>query len=91
MSTLRIDSNESFATEVTIRESDEYTKDAYVKFTRYYIPEEVRGCSEMFLSPTQLDLLGRFLIRQASEIALAQADREHMKSISKYGKAEYHR
>jgi len=77
MSTLRIDSNESFATEVTIRESDAHTKDAYVKFTRYYIPEEIRGCSEMFLTPTQLDLLGRFLIKQADEIRTAQHNRDY--------------
>jgi len=75
MATFRIDSNESFTTEVTIRESDMHTKDAYVKFTRYYIPEEIRGCNEMFLTPTQLDLLGRFLIRQADEIRLEQANR----------------
>ena len=73
MTTLRIDSNESFSTEVTVRESDPYTKAVFVRFERHYIPEEIRGCSEMFMSPTELETLGRFLVTQADKIRTQQA------------------
>ena len=76
MSTLRIDSNECFSTEVTIRESDPYTKSVYVKFDRYYIPEEIRGCNEMFVTPSELERLARFMLRQADEIRTEQAVRK---------------
>jgi hypothetical protein len=76
MATLRIDSNETFQTEVTVRESDKYTQMVYVKFDRNYLLEEIRGCDEMFLTPAQLDQLGRFLVRQADAIRIAQRHRE---------------
>lgn len=65
MTTYRIDSNDTFSTEVTVRESDQYTRAAYVKFERHYIPEEIRACNEMFMSPSELERLGMFLIEQA--------------------------
>lgn len=76
MATLRIDSNESFETKVIVRESDEYSEQVYLRLERHYIPEEIRGVNEMFLSPTQLEFLGRFLVRQADEIRTAQAQRK---------------
>jgi len=76
MATLRLDSNEAMITEVSVNESDAYTRYVYVKFTRDIIPEGIRGCNEMFLTPGQLDLLGRFLVRQAEEIRVAQLHRE---------------
>jgi len=68
MTTFRIDSNDTFSTEVSVRESDKYTKAAYIKFERHYIPEEVRGVNEMFMTPNELEDLGRFLIKQAHAI-----------------------
>ena len=76
MTSLRIDSNESFSTEVTVRESDKYSQAAYVKFERHYIPEEVRGVNEMFMTPNELETLGRFLCRQADEIRRQQNERK---------------
>ncbi len=72
MTTYRLDSNDTFSTEVTVRESDKYTKAAYVKFERHYIPEEIRGVNEMFMSTDELENLGRFLCRQADEIRRLQ-------------------
>jgi hypothetical protein len=68
MTTFRIDSNETFRTEVTVRQSDPYTRAAYVKFDRHYIPEEIRGCNEMFMTPDELERLGMFLVEQAKVI-----------------------
>ncbi len=75
MTSFRIDSNDTFSTEVTVRESDKYTETVYVKFERHYIPEEIRGVNEMFFTPNQLELLGRFLCRQADEIRRLQNGR----------------
>jgi hypothetical protein len=72
MAQLRINSNEAFTIDATVRESDEYTQAVYVRFDRHYIPEGVHGCNEFFLTPTQLEQLGRFLVRQADEIRTAQ-------------------
>jgi hypothetical protein len=72
MAQLRINANPTFTIDVTVRESDEYSESVYVKFDRHVLPEEIRGCSEMFLTPTQVEQLGRFLIRQADEIRTAQ-------------------
>ncbi len=68
MTSFRIDSNETFSTEVTVRESDKYTRAAYVKFERHYIPEEIRGVNEMFMTPQELEQLGFFLIAQADKM-----------------------
>lgn len=75
MAQLRIDANETFTIDATVRESDEYSKAVYVRFDRHYIPEDIRGCNEFFLSPVQLEQLGRFLVRQADEIRTAQEHR----------------
>lgn len=75
MTTLRINNNPVFVSSVTVRESDKYTQDAYVKFERHDIPEEIRGCSEMFLSPDELETLGNFLVDQAETIRRQQEKR----------------
>lgn len=75
MTTFRIDSNDTFSTEVTVRESDPYTGAAYVRFDRHYIPEEVRGCSEMFMTPVELRNLGHFLVESAKMIEAEQKAR----------------
>ena len=76
MSQLRIDANEMFTIDITVRESDEYTERAFVRFERNYIPESRQGCDEMFLTLDQLEGLGRFLCRQADEIRWAQNNRK---------------
>lgn len=75
MATLIINANEMFTIDVTARESDEYTQAVYLRFDRNYLPESKQPCSEMYLTPIQLELLGRFLLRQADEIRTVQAQR----------------
>jgi hypothetical protein len=72
MATLNLNKNEI---EVTVRESDEYTESVYVRLDRLF-PKERRGCNEMFLTPSDLEFLGRFLVRQADEIRTAQEFRK---------------
>jgi hypothetical protein len=76
MAVLRINSNETFTVDITVRESDKYSESVYVRFDRNMVPEEVRGVSEMFLTPDELDKFGRFLVRQADEIKTAQVMRK---------------
>lgn len=76
MSQLKINANEMFTIDVTVRESDEYTSSVFVKIERQYRPDSIHGCNEFFLTPAQLDVLGRFFIKQADEIRTAQAHRE---------------
>ena len=75
MAQLRINVNPTVTLDVTVRESDEYTESAYVKFEHHMSSEEIQGCNEMFLTPEQLDQLARFLMRQADEIRSAQFNR----------------
>ena len=73
MSTLELKVNELCEVDVTVRESDPYTEMVYVNIDRrYYTSKKIDGCSEMFMSATQLEQLGRFLIRKAEEISTAQ-------------------
>jgi hypothetical protein len=72
MATLHINTTEQFSVDATVRESDKYSEDIFVKFTRGYSADDNTGCSEMFLTPNQLENLGRFFIRQADEIRTAQ-------------------
>jgi predicted sugar kinase len=76
MATIRLTSDPSFVTEVTVRESDRITQTVFVKLAKNVIPEDIQGTSELFLSVSQLDLLGRFFVRQAEEIKQAQQFRE---------------
>ena len=76
MSQLKINANEMFTLDVTVRESDKYTSSVFVKIERQFSPDSIHGCSEFFLSAAQLDALGRFFIRQADEIRTNQAQRE---------------
>ena len=75
MATLRIDSNETYKTEVTVRESDVHSENVYVNIQKFVIGHDVKDCGEMFLTPEQLELLGRFFIRQADEIKSKQVHR----------------
>ena len=75
MATLRIDSNETYKTEVTVRESDVHSENVYVNIQKFVIGHDVKDCGEMFLTPDQLELLGRFFVRQADEIKSKQIHR----------------
>lgn len=75
MSILNLDTNPGNTIAVTVRESDTYTETAYVSFERQSFQNSTRGCDEMFLTPTQLETMGRFFIRQADEIRTAQSIR----------------
>jgi len=75
MPQLQIDVNPMFTLDITVRESDQYTESVFVKFERNMDPGRIQGCNEMFITPDQLDQLGRFFIRQAKEITSEQFHR----------------
>jgi len=76
MAILRIDQTSTSPAIFDVRESDEFSRSVYMKITRESESGEVRGCNEVFMNATQLELLGKFLIRQADEIRTAQAVRK---------------
>ena len=76
MAVYRIEQVGTLITDVTVRESDEYSSHVYLRFDHHVVPEDVRGTHEIFLTPVQLEQLGRFLVKQADEIRLSQTHRE---------------
>ena len=76
MSLLQIRANPNFTIDVVVRESDKYSELVYIKFERNTIDGDIERTSEAFLTPNQLDQLGRYLIRQAEEIAAMQIYRK---------------
>ena len=76
MATLRLDGIGNLKTDVFVSESDEYSGLTFLKFTRQIGDYDVHRCDEVFMTTSQLDLLGRFLIRQAAEIRQSQEYRE---------------
>lgn len=76
MNTFRITSNESFFTDVEVRLSDEYSGDAYITITRNDLGIGSVEVDKMFISPNQLDLLGRFLSRQAEDLIAAKKNKK---------------
>jgi hypothetical protein len=83
MATLRLDTNNSFSINTTVRESDPYSESVFIKFEMEPTLGSIRRMDEMFLTPDELDRLGRFFIRQASEISMAQAERHLTERIRK--------
>ena len=79
MTTYRIDNKDFYVTEITVGESDKYTKLAYVKLSRDNLAEEIRGVNEMFVTTKELRNLGQFLIDQAEAIETKQAVRQEFK------------
>jgi hypothetical protein len=78
MAQLRIPVNNTFDIDVEVRESDKYSEQVYLKFERRMKDSDSpRSCDKLFLSPKELETLGRFLIRQADDIRTAQ-DVRHM-------------
>lgn len=75
MTTHRIDNNDSYVTEVSVGESDKYTKLAYLKLSRDNLVEDIRGINEMFMTTAELRSFGQFLVDQADSIEIEQNTR----------------
>ena len=78
MTNYRVNSNETFTIDVAVRESDKYTESAYLRFEKHDIPEEIRGCHEMFLTVDELANLGKFLQEQSQIIKDLQLSRKKL-------------
>ena len=74
MAKLVIDSNPTFTTDVEVRESDKFTESVFVSLKRNFGTTEI-AAGELFLTPSQLDQIGRFFVRQAEEIRQSQLHR----------------
>jgi len=74
MTTKIIHTDSTFTLDVTVHESDKYTGAVYLKFEQEYA-DKILGCNEMFMTPLQLDSIGRFLVNQANEIQAEQTAR----------------
>jgi hypothetical protein len=79
MSKLVIESNNMFRTEVIARQSDEHSGLAYLHLERIYTDKMSGESYDIFMTPTQLETLGRFFIRQADEISAEQLVRKYLK------------
>jgi hypothetical protein len=73
---LYLDRNPNFIKEVIVRESDEYTNDVFLRFCSYQSSDSPQPCNEMFITPYELEILGRFFLKQAVEIRTAQEIRK---------------
>lgn len=69
MAKLELKVNDTHCLGVEVKKSDEYTGDVFVKFTRDYFNGTSLQCSDMFMSPVQLELLGKYLIRKSQELS----------------------
>lgn len=74
MSTLTLKTNNTFTTDVMVCKSDPYSGAVFVTFNQVYGPDKIRGCSEMFMTPDELNELGSFLIQQAAKIKSSQLE-----------------
>ena len=74
MAKLTLDTNPLFTTDVEIRESDYYSGLIYLDFTKTYQNSKSND-SDFLLTPTQLELMAQFMLRQANEIRQAQIQR----------------
>lgn len=72
MTTLRISTNDTFDTVVTVRESDPYSKQIFFKMEADIKDVGMRSCTEHFMTPVQLERLGSFLISEALKIQKEQ-------------------
>ncbi len=66
-----IKANDMFTVDVSVSGADGYSDSVRVKFEHNFGFGKVHRTDEIFLTPIQLDLLGRFLIRQADELNTA--------------------
>lgn len=77
-----IKSNDMFSIDVDARESDEYTRSAYLTFHLNYHPEKIRGTHELFMTTEQLRELGHFLVNEAKMIEADQKFRDENPSLA---------
>lgn len=68
-----IKSNNMFTVDVTVSDVNQYDDAVQVKFAHNFGYGKIHRTDEVFLTPVQLELLGKFLIRQADELRTAQA------------------
>lgn len=74
--TMIIKANNTFTVDITVSDGNQYDDSVQLKFARNFGAGKVHGTDELFLTPIQMELLGKFLIRQADEIRTAQSFRE---------------
>lgn len=72
MAKLSLDTNPLFSTNITVEGIDADVDSVYVRFQHAYLSGKEKRCDEMFLTPIQLELVGRFLVRQAIELQQKQ-------------------
>ena len=68
MATLILQANKTFTIDVFVSEDNGYTDSVLVKIEQNFGNNEVNRTTEVFLTPNHMELLGRFLIRQADEL-----------------------
>ena len=73
MATIHFDGDET-AFDVTVKESDKYTKLVYLKLESHCVPKDLRPVKELFLTVHQLEVIGRFFLEEAAKISRTQSD-----------------
>lgn len=68
MATLILQANNTFTIDVSVSGDDGYSDAVQVKIENNFGDDKVHGTDELFLTPNHMELLGRFLIRQADEL-----------------------
>lgn len=76
MSEFNIDITKTESISFAARESDTYSNLIVLDIKRELDSVMIGGTSEMYLTPTQMDLLGRFLIRTAESVREEQKNRK---------------
>lgn len=76
MSTLQLKTPDKTFIDAQVSESDQFSKNVCVKFARTS-DNDVYNLCELYLTPSQLNQLGRFLLKQADEISTAQSVRHN--------------
>lgn len=77
MTKLTFGDDTTFDLEISVDESDKYSKLVRVQFDKNHGVGKIHGCSEIFLTTDQLETLGRFLIRQADDVRASQEARSN--------------
>lgn len=83
MTTLQLKTNNSFSINASVRESDPYSESVYMKFEMDPVIGHSARMDEMFLTPDQLEELGKFLVQEAKTIRETQVVRALTERIKK--------
>lgn len=75
MTTYQLKTNNSFAINTFVSESDPYSELVYVKFEMDPAIGHSARMDKMFMTPDQLEELGKFLVREAENIRHLQLAR----------------